>query len=327
MSVIYVAGQRVTLNPKLLIGKGGEADVYDPDGSKQIVVKVFKEPGHADYTGDLHAQKGASERLRIHQRKLPAFPKDLPREVVAPVELARDKTDHIVGYTMPFLSGMEVLMRYADRTFRQAGIDPNDIPQIFARLHLAVKNLHRGGVVLGDFNDLNVMVQDTDVRLVDADSYQFTANGEALLCTTFTQKFVDPRICDPHASSLVMCQPHSETTDWYAFAVMLMNCLLYVDPYGGVYKPKDAADASEPRRAPAPRITVFLRRREVSQACDPLRPAPRYPAADVLPDLQRGRAWRVPTRAGHGDRVEELPLLWNRARPRDLSGVCRARER
>jgi tRNA A-37 threonylcarbamoyl transferase component Bud32 len=253
MGTVVVGGQRVRLDPSTSIGKGGEAEVYLYQGK---ALKVFKEPTHPDFQGDTHAQKAAKERIALHQRKLPAFPKGLPSQVIAPQELANDLNGAVAGYTMTFLKGAEVLMRYADRGFRQQGVPNDQVTVIFKKLHGLVQQIHKAGVVMGDFNDLNVLVGQ-DIYLVDADSYQFKAGSETFFCTTFTNKFVDPLLCDPKQSSLLLSQPHNEASDWYAFCVMLMNCLLYVDPYGGVYRPHDPAKRVNHDARPLHRITVF----------------------------------------------------------------------
>ena len=43
----------------------------------------------------------------------------------------------------------------------------------------------------------------------------------------------------------VLGRPYAAGSDWYAFAVMVMQSLVCVGPYGGVYRPADKA-------APAP---------------------------------------------------------------------------
>jgi tRNA A-37 threonylcarbamoyl transferase component Bud32 len=261
MKAVWVGGRQVALDPRRAIGQGGEAEVYEVDGK---ALKVYKEPDHPDYQGDPVGRNGARERLEIHQRKLPAFPRSLPGRVIAPLELATDRQTasvrggrRIVGYTMPFLKGAEVLMRYADPAFRQAGIANDQVRQIFLDLHDTVGKLHRAGVVIGDFNDLNVLVAGSEAHLIDADSFQFRASGEQFWCMTFTTKFVDPLRCDPNAPGPVLCMPHCEETDWYAFSVLLMECLLYVDPYGGVYRPREKTKLVAHTARPLHRITVF----------------------------------------------------------------------
>lgn len=252
MTTVIVAGKRVTPNPSRSIGKGGEADVYDIGDGKAL--KLYKQPNHPDYQGLPTEQAAARMRLEIHQKKLPAFPKGLPSTVITPDDLATDKSGKIVGYVARYVQGVEVLLRYAEKSFRQGGIDPNTVVQIFREMHGTVRGIHEKGVVLGDFNDLNILVQGEHAYFIDADSFQFGG----FLCKVFTAKFVDPLLCDPkHTSSPMLAKPHTPLSDWYAFAVMLMQCMVYVGPYGGVFRPKDPATRVAHDARPLHRITVF----------------------------------------------------------------------
>jgi hypothetical protein len=108
-------------------------------------------------------------------------------------------------------------------------------------------------VVIGDFNDRNVLVKGADGYLIDADSFQF----ERFLCGVFTDRFVDPLLCKAVAGGLAQAKPHSADSDWYAYAVLLMQSLLFVGPYGGIYRPKDSARRLVQSVRPLHRITVF----------------------------------------------------------------------
>jgi hypothetical protein len=57
----------------------------------------------------------------------------------------------------------------------------------------------------------------------------------------------------------MLFKPHNELSDWYAYAVMLMQTLLCLagGPYGGVYKPKQLAKRMSHGDRPLHRITVF----------------------------------------------------------------------
>jgi len=266
---VYINKKRVRLDPAMSIGKGGEADVF---GIGQQAIKIFKPPNHPDFKGSPLEQRAAKERIKEHQKKLPAFPLGLPDRVIVPQQLAYDRTGKkIVGYSMRFLQNAEVLLRYADRKFRQAGIGNDLILKIFLDLFASVQKVHQAGVIIGDFNDLNVMVVGNQAYLIDADSYQF----KKFFCRLFTARFADPLRCDPQNNSLLLSQPHNENSDWYAFNIMLFQCLLYVDPYGGIYKPKNKRKKINHDARPLHRITVF--HPEVKY------PKPAVPY-DVLPD-------------------------------------------
>lgn len=249
---VYVSGKKIRLNPSQSIGKGGEADVFDIGNGKAL--KVFKQPTHPDYQGLPQAQQAACDRIAEHQQKLRDFPNNLPDRVIKPESLATDKSGKkILGYTMPLIKDAEVLLRYGDRAFRQSGISSQIVVQLFQDLHATVAAIHKTNVVIGDFNDLNVLVIDKKAYLIDADSFQYGR----FLSKVFTARFVDPLLCNSCETKPVLQQPYTPDSDWYAFAVMLMQCLLFVDPYGGVYKPKDPSNRIPHDARPLKRITVF----------------------------------------------------------------------
>lgn len=264
---VFVGGKRIKLDPQASVGKGGEADVFAIGGGR--VLKVWKTPEHPDYEGAPSEQDAARARIDLHQQKLRAFPGRLPERVIAPVELATDRSgQHIHGYTMDFIDGAEVLMRFGDPRMRDLA---ESSARVLADLHATVAGLHARGVVIGDFNDLNVLVKDERAYVIDADSFQFGA----FFCRVFTERFVDPLHCDPQEKRPILSRPCSADSDWYAFTVMVMQTLLSVGPYGGIFRPRSAsARVPEPTR-PLRRITVF--HPEV------LYPKPAAPWA-VLPD-------------------------------------------
>jgi H/ACA ribonucleoprotein complex subunit 3 len=250
--IVYLKGKKLNLNPSKSIGKGGEADIFDI-GSDQVL-KVFKQPNHPDFTGFALEQQVAQIRLDEHQKKLPTFPKYLPRRVISPIDLATNKFgSRILGYSMRFLKGYEVLLRYADRKYRQVGISNDLVVKTFVDLHTTVKGIHDKNIVIGDFNDLNIMVKGGEAYIIDADSFQFGP----FTCKVFTEKFVDPILCNPGNTRPVLVKLHNADSDWYSFVIMLMQSLLFVGPYGGIYKPSDKTKRINHATRPLKRITIF----------------------------------------------------------------------
>jgi H/ACA ribonucleoprotein complex subunit 3 len=249
---IYLNQKRIRINPTMAIGKGGEADIYDLKNGK--VLKLFKPADHPDYQMLPQEQLAAKARITIHQQKLPAFPQNLPVRVIKPESLATDKQGMILGYAMPFLQNTVPLLKYSDRNYRQTNAIPQQfVTALFRDLHESVLKIHQVNVTIGDFNDLNLLVSQNQVYLIDADSFQF---GQ-FPCQVFTARFVDPILCDRNANQPILNSLHNPDSDWYAFTVMLMQSLLYVDPYGGVYKPKSPASQIPHSARPLQRITIF----------------------------------------------------------------------
>ena len=249
---VYLQGKRIPLDPARSLGQGGEAEVFRLGTGRAL--KIFKPPDHPDYQGLPGEQRAAEERIRQHQRKLREFPAGLPRRVVAPEELATDRSGRlVVGYAMELVHPAEPLVRWAEPAFRRAGVPNGAVVALFRDMHATVSGLHAAGVVIGDFNDLNVLVGAGQARFIDADSFQFGAYR----CGVFTERFVDPLLCDGSASSLRLVRPCGPGSDWYAFAALLMQSLLFVGPYGGIYRPVRSSRRVLHGVRPLRRITVF----------------------------------------------------------------------
>ncbi|MBU2036716.1 hypothetical protein KJ866_00700 [Patescibacteria group bacterium] len=264
---ICVNGRRVRLKVNNST-KGGEADVYL---TADKAVKIFKAPSHPDYADSPHEQKSAESRIKEHQVKLRKFPLNLPERVIVPQEFVTEGVGgQIIGFTMKLVENAEMLIRYSDLAFRQA-ISHGDVQEIFLDMHLTISRLGGRGVVIGDFNDLNVLVSRTKAYFIDADSYQF---GQ-FLCRMFNVRFVDPLLCTVKNGELDLMRLHSRDSDWYAFAAMLLRSFLLVDIYGGVYRPKVPGKIKESER-PMRRITVFH--------SDVRYPKPVLPYRGILPD-------------------------------------------
>lgn len=303
MKSVYVANKEIVLVSRNAIGKGGEADVYSIGGG--MALKVFKTVDHPDLqVFDPSERKAlvqaAEERIATHQHKLRAFPCALPAAVLAPVELAYERKHNggrIVGYTMPLIEGADLLFHYGKRAWRQqavsAGIDNDRVRDLLLQLHAAVSGIHRAGVVIGDFNDLNVLVKGTDIHLVDADSFQYGG----FLCSTFQYRFLDPLLCQLVGTRPEMALPHNEASDWYAYAAMVMQCLLYVEPYGGLYKPTDHTHKVAEAARPMHRISVFHPEVQYPKAASPLYLLPddllQYLHGTFERDLRGEFPWRL----------------------------------
>jgi hypothetical protein len=224
---VWLDGSRVALAPHALIGQGGEAEVYDVGDGR--VLKWWKPPDHPDFAGAPDAQAAAAHRLAERPGKLARLPGNLPPEVVAPcgLALAGRRSGDVVGYAMPKVGG-EPLHSYGEpRWRRDHPVDGADVVAALLALHDAIARLHAAGVVIGDCNDLNILVDGRRVHLIDVDSYQFAG----FACPMFSERFVDPRLCD---GALAPVRPHDPDSDWFAFAAMAFRTLFGVSPWGGV---------------------------------------------------------------------------------------------
>jgi hypothetical protein len=245
---VFVDGQRVALEPAALLGQGGEAEVYDLGDGR--VLKWWKPADHPDFDGLPDAQAQATKRIEETPAKLRALPGNLPGAIVVPTGFALDKAKRVVGYLMPKVTG-EPLHSYGELKWRREHpVSGEDVVAILLSLHDALAGLHRARVVVGDCNDLNVLVDGRRVHLIDVDSYQFGRHG----CSMFSERFLDPRLCDGAMQPL---RPHDEQSDWFAYAVMVLRTLLGVGPWGGVHQPADPSKRCPPPARALRRISVY----------------------------------------------------------------------
>ncbi|HUH12927.1 MAG TPA: hypothetical protein VMK65_07440, partial [Longimicrobiales bacterium] len=248
---VLEGGRALSLARLPVVGEGGEAMIYALGGGR--VAKLFKAPDHPDYAADPAARDAVARRLDEHQTKLGAFPPAPTPRLVAPATLLHDENGRVVGYTMAFIDGAELLVRYGERSFRESAAPDDVVTALFRELHGTLAAVHGAGIVVGDLNDLNVLVRGTEAWLIDADSMQF----HGYPCRVYTERFLDPRLADPRGARPILARPYDQAADWYAFACLLMQSLLYVGPYGGVYRPRAAADRVAHDARPLHRLSVF----------------------------------------------------------------------
>lgn len=252
MTDVYINNRLVRLDPKQWITKGGEADIYDLGGDTAL--KLYKQPDHPDYGFDPLERRAAKERLSLYQEKLREFPSNLPERLITPIDLVTDRSGHqITGFTMKYLRGAVLLIKYSERSYRENGVPNQQVVTVFTDLHRTYEGVHQASVIIGDSKILNVLAEDQKAYVIDSDSIQFGR----FPCVVYTPRYLDPLLCDPKAGSPVLMRPYNEDSDWYSFAVMLMECLLFVDPYGGLYLPKKPANRVHQDKRPLHRITVF----------------------------------------------------------------------
>ena len=250
----YIDGAKARFEVKPL-GVGGEATVYRWQNK---AVKIFHE---VNPNWD-RAKAGLWRReIELKKKKLKNFPTGLPTGVIAPEKLVYDGRKEIIGYVMPLVSGAEAAHMLAVKSER-AGIGNNDIVELFRHLFGLMCGTHDAHVVIGDFNDMNVLFRGHETFLIDTDSMQF--NG--LPCPVTTERFLDPLL---YGQDLLARPCYSAENDYYAYAVMLFKSLLFIHPYDGVHK--DFPNIF--RRAEAA-ISVFNREVRYPKAAVPFKVLP-----------------------------------------------------
>lgn len=203
---VIMEGKRARLDDRDSVS-GGEAKVFF---LKDSAVKIY-------HPENLNA-------MRIE--KLRHFPSDLPDKVISPRSLVEDLRGNVIGFAMRRISGAEPFLMLANLKFR-ANFPDAEVKELFLDARETLAATHAKRAVIGDLNSLNVMFAGKEALFIDADSIQFGR----FPCEVAMERFLDPRLYGADYSRLVF----TPGSDWYSFAVMLFESLLFVHPFGGVH--------------------------------------------------------------------------------------------
>lgn len=255
--LFYQDGRPLVL-PKTVLGEGGEADVFKV--SSTHVAKIYKQEDHESFVSlpaplAQEAKMLAKQKLTLVNKKLREYPQGLGHNVLAPNELILDDKGMVAGFIMRLIDNPLTWLQFVDPARRKGNLANDQITKLLLNLLEGTQSLHDKGVVIGDYNDNNFLIKNHALYFCDADAYQFGRYP----CNTFTQTYVDPKICQkaPHSDSMMMAGPHSVMTDWYAFCVFVAQSLLCWHPYIGQHKPAQGVGKIPNGLRPLHRFTIL----------------------------------------------------------------------
>jgi len=220
-------GQSVSLGA--VIARAGEGTIYEVVGQPEWVAKVFH-PGLKDL-----AAKRAKVAAMVASPPTGAVQADGFVVLTWPRHLV-DSGDGAVGYLM---SRVDTTNAVEIHTLSNPVDRANPLPtapqwtphatwhhlvNAAANLCLAVETVHRVDAVIGDFQERNILVNDTTrVTLVDCDSMQFTDTaGHQFLCGVGRPEFTAPEL----AGSNLAVTARQKPSDLFALAVHIHLLLM-----------------------------------------------------------------------------------------------------
>ncbi|HEX2913090.1 MAG TPA: hypothetical protein VH186_19955 [Chloroflexia bacterium] len=210
---VVINNRKINLDERAVLGSGGEAVVLSFENE---AIKLYHRPTAA------HAAK-LLDLLRLGPQ--------LPPQVIMPTAPVFDSSGRdLIGFSMPALPGkLAVLSSISNKGFRAAqGITLGQVSSLFMQIHATLEAIHSAGLVIGDFNDLNVLFEGSSASFIDVDSYQFGPYP----CPVATEAFLDPLLYDLDLTRGPSFRPEN---DWYSFAVLLFRALLLAHPFGGTH--------------------------------------------------------------------------------------------
>ena len=168
-----------------LIGRGGEGEVYGIKGRLGIAVKI--------YNPNLRTRR--EEKVRAMVGEGLAVKTDL---VAYPDEVVTDRRGSFLGFSMRLVSGYRPLHELYSPKSRQRYFPKADyrfIVHAARNVARAIGKVHQTGCIIGDLNHSGVLVaQEATVALIDADSFQFSLNGNSFPCVVGVPEFTPPEL-------------------------------------------------------------------------------------------------------------------------------------
>ncbi len=229
---VQIDGTTYALDQSKVLGTGGEATVVRV---AKWAVKVYHNPTST-----------RAEKINDYLRA--SF--QLPPSVCSPLKAALDTRGRkTVGFAMqPMSRNTEVVQQLASKSFRKANpkLNAEFVTNLFIAGANVTRQVHAQNIIVGDFNDLNVLFDPRAVmHFIDVDSFQFGNHP----CMVGTENFLPPEL---YNLDLAKKPYFEELHDWYGWFCMYIRSLLLAHPYGGVH----SKYKSLPQRALA-RITVL----------------------------------------------------------------------
>jgi DNA-binding helix-hairpin-helix protein with protein kinase domain len=206
-----------------LIGRGGEAAVYELATDTQSAAKI--------YTNPLSSRKVEKIRLMVRLRdprveKLTAWPKGV---------LTR-RSGEAIGLLMPKIvdrNDIHHLYSPKGRSMLFMRADWRFLLRASANIARAFRVVHEAGYIIGDVNHGSILVgQDATVRLIDCDSFQVISGNQKFLCNVGVETFTPPELQGRNFEEIVRTTNH----DNFGLAIMIFLMLFMGrHPFAGRY--------------------------------------------------------------------------------------------
>lgn len=216
---LYLAGKHLELAKR--IGKGGEGEVYLLSGAPRTAVKV--------YTGNRDEIREAKVKAMVRLGLAGTY--DL---VCFPENIVTSGSGSFAGFSMRLMEGyrpVHELYGVKSRKIHYPKADYRFLVRAAANIARAIAQVHASPCVIGDLNHSGILVSDdATVALIDADSFQFEADGNTYPCLVGVPEFTPPELQGMALNGVIRTKSH----DRFGLAVVIFQ-LLFMGrhPYAG----------------------------------------------------------------------------------------------
>lgn len=227
----YSGLKGVMYTPGREIGRGGEGAVFEVKENPALVIKV--------YTQALDAGKAAKLQYMASVQDT-----DLLKFAAWPLDVLRNARQRICGLVMKKLEGfmpLHMLFSPMDRKRLFPDKGYNFLIHVARNLSTAFYKLHQLGIIMGDVNEANILVNTSGmVALIDCDSFQIRNGNEYYFCEVGIPRYTPPELLELGSFDKVV---RTVNTDAFSLATLIFQLLfLGRPPFTGVNLTKEDID-------------------------------------------------------------------------------------
>lgn len=204
-------GSMIIVEDKILkqspLAEGGEGIIYE---YKDKILKIYKD------------NVAKNEKLEKIKRLIN---KKLPSNVISPKEIVYDKNNRFLGYIMDKVEGEELKKLSSKKFLKVNNINSKDIMNMLIQIKNTLSELHKNNIYISDLNDCNILFdKNYNIYFIDVDSWTV----DDIKCEVIMESFKDPKL---------LLNNFSDTTDNYAFSILIFKALTSLHPFGGTMNP------------------------------------------------------------------------------------------
>ncbi len=202
---VVVGGNKVTLDDSHYIAQGGQGTIFKKNG---IIFKIYH---------DMSALIPEDKIQELHVMR------DIPNVIIPSTSVYDYKTHARIGFVMKSLDNTESLCKLFVKSFKDKhNITPHNIVDIVRNMQETLIEIHKCGVVVGDYNEMNFLMGNnfTTPYYIDVDSYQ-------------TEKYKCNAIMESVRDFTLPLGEFNELSDWYSFAVVSFQLYCGIHPTKG----------------------------------------------------------------------------------------------
>lgn len=245
------------------ITSGGEGAIFEVTSDSTALAKIYSKPMTTERAEKIRLMTALS---RNASHNLAAWPTALLLRRAQPI-----------GLLMRRFPGKDIHKLYSPKSRRAefARVDWRFLVHASANVARAFAAVHAAGCIIGDVNHGSVLVSpDATVRLVDCDSFQFTAGNRRFLCDVGIDTFTPPDLQGKPLARIVRTENH----DNFGLAVMIFLMLFMGrHPFAGRFL--GGGELSIPKAIEQCRFPYSLRRADVQ-----MEPPPGVPPLAIVGD-------------------------------------------